>query len=163
MFRSSLVWSIYPSVCMGHLSNITSCVLSFRHNMLQLLYASAQRPQSLGVHLATIASSGNPGKIAYVGWTGMASASSLAQWNSGRAEGALETVEIDPQFGAALGFAEGAVVRRPLEMHNILVLSTLFRSRLDCCITFLRRNLSRQNRSLRMTGKYWYSFRRTAL
>lgn len=41
----------------------------------------------------------------------MASASSLAQWNSGRAEGVLETVEIDPQFGAALGFAQGAVVR----------------------------------------------------
>lgn len=41
----------------------------------------------------------------------MASASSLAQFNSGRTgDKGLETVEIDPQFAGGLGFSEGSVV-----------------------------------------------------
>ena len=48
---------------------------------------------------------------AYVGWTGMASASSLAHFNSGNtADKGLETVEIDPQYAEGLGFAMGDVV-----------------------------------------------------
>ena len=42
----------------------------------------------------------------------MASASSLAQFNSGGVvDKGLETIEIDPQFAEGLGFAEGDVVR----------------------------------------------------
>ena len=48
---------------------------------------------------------------AYVGWTGLASSSSLAHFNSGDAgERGLETVEIDPQYAEGLGFAQGDVV-----------------------------------------------------
>ena len=39
----------------------------------------------------------------------MASASSLAQFQSG-AERGMETVEIDPQFASGLGFAQGDIV-----------------------------------------------------
>jgi peroxin-1 len=47
-----------------------------------------------------------------VGWTGMASASSLAQFQAGSTgERGLETVEIDPQFAGSLGFAQGDTVR----------------------------------------------------
>ncbi len=51
-------------------------------------------------------------KEAYVGWTGMASASSLARFNASSASGeiGLETVEIDPQFAGGLGFSEGDIV-----------------------------------------------------
>lgn len=45
---------------------------------------------------------------AYVGWTGMASASSLAQFQAG--EKGLETIEIDPQFAGSLGFSQGDIV-----------------------------------------------------
>lgn len=40
----------------------------------------------------------------YVGWTGMASASSLAQFNAGQnGERGFETIEIDPQYAQSLG------------------------------------------------------------
>jgi len=40
----------------------------------------------------------------------MASASSLASFNSPAGECRIETLEIDPQYVAGLGFKEGAVV-----------------------------------------------------
>ena len=40
----------------------------------------------------------------------MASASSAAQWQKGKNDDVLETVEIDPQLAASLGFPEGAIV-----------------------------------------------------
>lgn len=43
-----------------------------------------------------------------MGWTGMASASSLAQFQAG--EKGLETIEIDPQFAGSLGFSQGDIV-----------------------------------------------------
>ena len=70
-----------------------------------------QRPQSLAVHLISTAS--QPPQSAYVGWTGMASSSSLAQFQNGiRAGDTLETVEIDPQLASSLGFMEGSTVCR---------------------------------------------------
>ena len=52
------------------------------------------------------------GGEAYVGWTGMDSASSLAQFQSGNmGEKGLETIEIDPQYAGSLGFSEGDTVR----------------------------------------------------
>ncbi|KIO06205.1 hypothetical protein M404DRAFT_139729 [Pisolithus tinctorius Marx 270] len=68
------------------------------------------RPQSLAVHLK-----GDQGE-AYVGWTGMPSASSLAHFNS--TDSALETVEIDPQFATSLGFNQGDVVEIGL-LHDL--------------------------------------------
>ncbi|KAI0301591.1 P-loop containing nucleoside triphosphate hydrolase protein [Multifurca ochricompacta] len=47
---------------------------------------------------------------AYVGWTGMVSASSLAHFNSSSSDNTLETVEIDPQYAEGLGFKKGDVV-----------------------------------------------------
>lgn len=41
----------------------------------------------------------------------MASASSLASFNSPAGERGIETLEIDPQYAAGLGFKEGVVVR----------------------------------------------------
>jgi peroxin-1 len=70
-----------------------------------------QRPQSLAIHLSTPAVNSKPPKAAYVGWTGMAAASSLAVWNNSREEGHLETLEMDPQFAGSLGFSEGESVR----------------------------------------------------
>ena len=81
-----------------------------------------QRPQGLAVHLTLVssarktlaASSSNaPPKLeVYVGWTGMASASSLAHFSAGDdANRGMETIEIDPQYAEGLGFALGDVVR----------------------------------------------------
>jgi peroxin-1 len=47
---------------------------------------------------------------AYVGWTGMVSASSLAHFNSTSSDN-FETVEIDPQYAEGLGFKKSDVVR----------------------------------------------------
>ena len=46
-----------------------------------------------------------------MGWTGMASSSSLAHFNADVRENAFETIEIDPQYAQGLGFAEGDIVR----------------------------------------------------
>jgi len=48
---------------------------------------------------------------AFVGWTGMASASSLAHFSSpSSAEKGIETLEIDPQFAQGLGFSLDDIV-----------------------------------------------------
>ncbi|KAJ3994136.1 P-loop containing nucleoside triphosphate hydrolase protein [Lentinula boryana] len=78
------------------------------------------RPQNLAVHLAVVPSnSTTTRKEAYVGWTGMASASSLAQFNvSEPTEKGLETVEIDPQYSQSLGLAQGDIVEIGL-LHDM--------------------------------------------
>jgi peroxin-1 len=49
----------------------------------------------------------------FVGWTGMASASSLAHFNnaSNSAEKGMETIEIDPQFAQGIGLNANDIVR----------------------------------------------------
>ena len=42
----------------------------------------------------------------------MASASSLAHFNSADAEKGFETIEIDPQYAQSLGLAQGDTVRK---------------------------------------------------
>jgi peroxin-1 len=61
-------------------------------------------------------------KEAYVGWTGMASASSLAlrQSQTSWKEGSFETLEIDPQYATSLGFSQGDVVEIGL-LHDLPV------------------------------------------
>jgi peroxin-1 len=63
------------------------------------------------VHL-TLVSSGQAEKLEiYVGWTGMASASSLAQFNSSDSgEKGFETIEIDPQYALGLGLKQNDLV-----------------------------------------------------
>ncbi len=70
-----------------------------------------QRPQGLAVHLSLVPTGGRPKTEAYVGWTGMASASSLANFNSADAGESAGTVEIDPQYAMGLGFTQGDLVR----------------------------------------------------
>lgn len=80
------------------------------------------RPQNLAVHLTLVAASKNDSNAkteAYVGWTGMASASSLAHFNSSDSgERGLETIEIDPQYAQGLGLALGDVVEIGL-LHDL--------------------------------------------
>ncbi|EJT96675.1 AAA-domain-containing protein [Dacryopinax primogenitus] len=78
------------------------------------------RPQSLAVHLTPVLPSGTLGKSIYVGWTGLASSSSLAQWHTrgGGAEGPLETVEIDAGFATSLELRESQVVEIGL-LHDL--------------------------------------------
>lgn len=60
------------------------------------------------MHLTLVA----PEKIeVYVGWTGMVSASSLAQFNSN--EKGVETIEIDPQYALGLGLKQNDLVCLP--------------------------------------------------
>lgn len=72
-------------------------------------FHTQQRPQSLAIHLKR---DSQASKVeAYVGWTGMASSSSLAHFNVDVRENASETIEIDPQYAQGLGFAQGDIVR----------------------------------------------------
>ncbi|KAL4070159.1 P-loop containing nucleoside triphosphate hydrolase protein [Scleroderma yunnanense] len=82
------------------------------------------RPQNLAVHLKLVSQNASTTE-AYVGWTGLASASSLAHFNSsdGRNK-ALETIEIDPQYAQSLGFAEGHEVEIGL-LHDLAYASSV--------------------------------------
>ncbi|CUA69999.1 Peroxisome biosynthesis protein PAS1 [Rhizoctonia solani] len=82
------------------------------------LAAKQVRPQRLAVHIALPGSS----EGVYVGWTGMASASSLSKWQHGAhaAAEALDTIEIDPQIAQSYGFKDGATVEIGL-VHNLPV------------------------------------------
>ncbi|KAH7873100.1 uncharacterized protein C8R40DRAFT_1172744 [Lentinula edodes] len=88
------------------------------------LLAGAQQQQleaqTLTVHLTLVPPNSIAiKKEAYVGWTGMASASSLAQFNvSDLTEKGLETIEIDPQYSQSLGFAHGDIVEIGL-LHDM--------------------------------------------
>ncbi|KAI9441226.1 AAA-domain-containing protein [Lactarius indigo] len=70
------------------------------------------RPQHVAILLTATSPSLLDGKKlqAYVGWTGMVSASSLAHFNSSSPDSSLETVEIDPQYAEGLGFHKGDMV-----------------------------------------------------
>jgi len=90
----------------------------------------SKRPQAVAVHLMKPGILGKPAVEGYVGWTGMASASSLAQLQSQTSSrnrdnsSSLETVEIDPQFASALGFAQGDVVEIGL-LHDLPVATSI--------------------------------------
>ncbi|KAG6920030.1 hypothetical protein DXG01_010098 [Tephrocybe rancida] len=79
------------------------------------------RPQHLAIHLKLVSTPQNPNVNveAYVGWTGMASASSLTHFSSPHTpEKALETIEIDPQFAQGLGLSQGDLVEIGL-LHDL--------------------------------------------
>ncbi|CCL98466.1 uncharacterized protein FIBRA_00464 [Fibroporia radiculosa] len=109
-----------------HFVSLHSSLVNLPISLYGPLLERGIRPQSLAVHLTHTtatkqAASGNGTKRveAYVGWTGMASASSLARFSSGDAgDKGLETIEIDPQFAEGLGFSLGDIVEIGL-LHDL--------------------------------------------
>ncbi|KAI0363690.1 AAA-domain-containing protein [Pilatotrama ljubarskyi] len=113
-----------PRRCRIHFVSLRSSLVNLPISLYGPLAERQVRPQSLAVHLTLVSGKrGTPKdghkREAYVGWTGMASASSLAHFNSTEAgERGLETVEIDPQYAEGLGFALGDVVEIGL-LHDL--------------------------------------------
>ncbi|KAH7908843.1 P-loop containing nucleoside triphosphate hydrolase protein [Hygrophoropsis aurantiaca] len=93
-----------------HFVSLKSSLVNLPISIYGPLLERSIRPQSLAVHLKL-----NESVEAYVGWTGMASASSLAHFNSSNTE---ETVEIDPQYAQNLGFNHGDLVEIGL-LHDL--------------------------------------------
>ncbi|KAF9221776.1 AAA-domain-containing protein [Gyrodon lividus] len=101
-----------------HFVSLKSSLVNLPISIYGPLLERSIRPQTLAVHLKS--DSQNALKVeAYVGWTGMASSSSLAHFNSadGRDKG-FETIEIDPQYAQGLGLAEGDIVEIGL-LHDL--------------------------------------------
>ncbi|KAG0694266.1 P-loop containing nucleoside triphosphate hydrolase protein [Suillus ampliporus] len=90
-----------------HFVSLKSSLVNLPISIYGPLLERQIRPQTLAVHLKPI---DGHGREAYVGWTGMASASSLASFNSTPGERGIETLEIDPQYAAGLGFKQGDVL-----------------------------------------------------
>ncbi|KAL1943757.1 hypothetical protein VTO73DRAFT_4202 [Trametes versicolor] len=112
-----------PRRCRIHFVSLRSSLVNLPISLYGPLVERGIRPQSLAVHLTLVSGSGAPKSAlkreVYVGWTGMASASSLAHFNSGEAgDRGLETVEIDPQYAEGLGLALGDVVEIGL-LHDL--------------------------------------------
>ncbi|KAH9846022.1 AAA-domain-containing protein [Lenzites betulinus] len=111
-----------PRRCRIHFVSLRSSLVNLPISLYGPLVERQIRPQSLAVHLTLVSgrtARDGQKREAYVGWTGMASASSLAQFNSGEAgDKGLETIEIDPQFAEGLGFALGDVVEIGL-LHDL--------------------------------------------
>ncbi|KAJ7287329.1 P-loop containing nucleoside triphosphate hydrolase protein [Mycena rebaudengoi] len=101
-----------------HYVSLKSSLVNLPISMYGPLVERSIRPQHLAVHL-TLVTPGHTEKIeVYVGWTGMASASSLAQFNSSSGEKGVETIEIDPQYAFGLGLKQGDLVEIGL-VHDL--------------------------------------------
>jgi peroxin-1 len=74
--------------------------------------ADGQRPQGIILHLLPLVSgsSSNRVKEAYVGWSGLAAASSLGLSGVGEGKEVLETLEMDPEVAGSLSMPEGTIV-----------------------------------------------------
>ncbi|TFK74567.1 AAA-domain-containing protein [Pluteus cervinus] len=107
-----------------HYISLRSSLVNLPISIYGPLLERQVRPQGLAVHL-TVVSGRNAKAEAYVGWTGMASASSLAHFNfSSSEERGLETIEIDPQYGQGLGFEEGDIVEIGL-LHDLRIANSV--------------------------------------
>ncbi|KIO34783.1 hypothetical protein M407DRAFT_210235, partial [Tulasnella calospora MUT 4182] len=107
--------------------SLKSCLVNLPLSIYGPLVQNQVRPQSLAIHLSSSSDGrGTPVKSAYVGWTGMAAASSLTMWNSAAStrDSQLETIEIDPQYAQSLGFSEGETVEIGL-LHDLPVASSV--------------------------------------
>ncbi|KAF8588870.1 AAA-domain-containing protein [Ramaria rubella] len=99
--------------------SLRSSLVNLPISMYGPLVEHRVRPQSLAVHLRSTGS--HSAQSIYVGWTGMAASSSLAQWQTSvRTGDALETIEIDPQFANSLGISEGVTLEIGL-LHDLKV------------------------------------------
>ncbi|KXN87354.1 Peroxisome biosynthesis protein PAS1 [Leucoagaricus sp. SymC.cos] len=98
-----------------HFVSLRSSLVNLPISIYGPLLERGVRPQHLAVHLTRVSSrqGGPDDKLgAYVGWTGMASASSLAHFNVSQSNGgeSFGTIEMDPQFSQGLGFSQGDLV-----------------------------------------------------
>ncbi|KIK98366.1 hypothetical protein PAXRUDRAFT_692364 [Paxillus rubicundulus Ve08.2h10] len=101
-----------------HFVSLKSSLVNLPISIYGPLLERSIRPQTLAVHLKSDSQNASKAE-AYVGWTGMASSSSLARFNSADArERGLETIEVDPQYAQGLGFAEGDIVEIGL-LHDL--------------------------------------------
>ncbi|KAG7449775.1 AAA-domain-containing protein [Guyanagaster necrorhizus] len=103
-----------------HFVSLRSSLVNLPISIYGPLVERSVRPQGLAIHLSLVPSENRPErgkKEAYVGWTGMASASSLASINSVNGD-SLGTIEIDPQYAQALGFLQGDLVEIGL-LHDL--------------------------------------------
>ncbi|KAJ3508041.1 hypothetical protein NLJ89_g5972 [Agrocybe chaxingu] len=106
-----------------HFVSLRSSLVNLPISIYGPLVERSVRPQHLAIHLSLVPdgqSRPTQGRVeAYVGWTGMASASSLAHFNAGQSsEGGFETIEIDPQYAQGLGLAQGDIVEIGL-LHDL--------------------------------------------
>ncbi|KAF9528481.1 P-loop containing nucleoside triphosphate hydrolase protein [Crepidotus variabilis] len=106
-----------------HFVSLRSSLVNLPISIYGPLVERSVRPQHLAVYLTltpeTTQRKSDDKIEAYVGWTGMASASSLAHFNAGHSEeGGFETIEIDPQYAQGLGLAQGDIVEIGL-LHDL--------------------------------------------
>ncbi|RDB24902.1 Peroxisome biosynthesis protein PAS1 [Hypsizygus marmoreus] len=103
-----------------HFVSLRSSLVNLPISIYGPLLGRSVRPQNLAVLLTLVSTPPANVKVeAYVGWTGMASASSLAHFNSSDSgERGLETIEIDPQYAQGLGFKQGDIVEIGL-LHDL--------------------------------------------
>ncbi|KAF8895717.1 P-loop containing nucleoside triphosphate hydrolase protein [Gymnopilus junonius] len=112
-----------PKKARVHFVSLRSSLVNLPISIYGPLVERSIRPQQLAVHLTLLPEDSKKSKDerveAYVGWTGMASASSLAQFNAGQnGERGLETIEIDPQYAQSLGLALNDIVEIGL-LHDV--------------------------------------------
>ncbi|KAF8629161.1 hypothetical protein AX17_005746 [Amanita inopinata Kibby_2008] len=96
-----------------HFETLQSSLVKLPVSLYGPLVQKEIRPQSLAIHLKLISSAqleNTPKVEVVVGWTGMASASSLASFNASQTEMSSDTIEIDPQYAQALGLGHGDIV-----------------------------------------------------
>ncbi|KAH8827941.1 P-loop containing nucleoside triphosphate hydrolase protein [Flagelloscypha sp. PMI_526] len=107
-----------------HLVSLRSSLVNLPLSLYGPLLERNIRPQRLAVHLTLVpphnALTASPTSVeAYVGWTGMASTSSLSQLGStNSSQETYESLEMDPQYAAGLGFQQGSIVEVGL-LHDL--------------------------------------------
>ncbi|PPQ77199.1 hypothetical protein CVT25_011045 [Psilocybe cyanescens] len=106
-----------------HFVSLRSSLVNLPISIYGPLVERSIRPQHLAVHLTLVANSDaktTQERIeVYVGWTGMASASSLAHFNAAQSgDGGFETIEMDPQYAHGLGLSQGDLVEIGL-LHDL--------------------------------------------
>ena len=75
--------------------------------------AHPQRPQGIILHISPLVAGSSSSKAseAYLGWSGLAAASSLGLSGVGAGDkDVLETLEVDPEVAGGLGLPEGTIV-----------------------------------------------------
>ncbi|KAJ6497788.1 P-loop containing nucleoside triphosphate hydrolase protein [Mycena sanguinolenta] len=102
-----------------HFVSLRSSLVNLPISLYGPLVERSIRPQHLAVHLTLVSESPGNKLEVYVGWTGMASASSIAQFNSvAGGEKGFETIEIDPQYALGLGLKQNDLVEIGL-VHDL--------------------------------------------
>jgi peroxin-1 len=112
-----------PRVAQIHYTPLRSSLVNLPISIYGPLLERSVRPQRLGVVLtptptSSSSSSPPPPPPCHVGWTGMASATSLAHLSHRDGTG-YQTVEIDPQYATSLGLKQGDLVRHSHPLFSL--------------------------------------------